>query len=860
MTNFLKWTLRNILSKIVLLFVIGTIIYSCSLVKRVPENKQLLVKNEILVNEKPIKEERIHSLLYQQPNNKFIAYPLRLSLYNLAKKNSDSSYAAWLDKKPNRRKNLKNLLSDKQVERLGKSFLVAGLSNFLKKTGEPPVIIDNKRAEKSKERLSGFYYDNGYLKNKVSYKIDSIGNKKGKITYSVSTGNQYIIDSLSREIETPAIDSLYVTIQENSLIKKGESYLYSNFDNERKRINKYFRNSGVYHFQENHVKFEAIQNDSTHQLDIILKIEDRSVKVGDTLVKKPFKIYRISEVNIFTNNTSKKESNQINDSLVFNNYNFFSSGKLQYKPKSILNSVFIEKGKLFSDKDRALTSKSLNNLNVFISPNIQYIEDPKDSTALITNIYLINKKKFAWQPSVDVTTSDIQQFGISGRMSFTWRNVFKRAENLEISTRGNIGSSKEFSNPDDVFFNILEYGIDAKLNIPRILFPLNTRKIIKKEMFPSTQIITGLTNQKNIGLDKQSLTGGINYNWSTTNGRNNFKFDLINVNYVRNLNAGNYFNVYKSSYNTLNYLAEIYNVNPDYIDPETGDLTDEGIFGFIIDVLDGNTTLSPENPNFKTILSISERYVRLVEDNLIVSSSISFNRSTKSNITDKSYYNFRTKVESAGNFLALLGNSLNLKKEESEAGNTKLFGIEYAQYIKAEVDFVKQWDFGKKNVLAMHTFAGLAIPYGNSNSIPFSRSYFAGGSNDNRGWQAYSLGPGSSGGVFDFNEANFKLSFSAEYRFRVGGNFHSAVFVDVGNIWNFLDNVDEEGFTFVGIKSLQDLAVGSGFGLRYDFDFFVFRLDLGYKTYDPAREMGDRWFKGMNFSKTVLNFGINYPF
>ncbi len=499
-------------------------------------------------------------------------------------------------------------------------------------------------------------------------------------------------------------------------------------------------------------------------------------------------------------------------------------------------------------------------MQVFNYPNIEYIEDPTDSTktSLITNIYLVNKKKFAWRPSIDITTSDIQQFGISGQMSFTWRNVFRRAENLEISTRGNMGSSKDFANPNNVFFNIFEYGADIKLSIPRIFFPLNTKNIIRKEMFPSTQISTGLTNQKNIGLDKQSLSGGINYNWSTTDGRNNFKFDLLNINYVRNLNAVNYFNVYKTSYNRLNELALLYNVNPDYIIDDK--LTEEGTLGFMLDVLNNTTALTTADQDYKTVLSISERYIRLVEDNLIVSSSVSFNRSTKLNMQDRDFYNFRAKIESAGNLLSLIGNSFNLTKEESAAGNTKLFGIEYAQYIKTEVDYVKQWDFGKKNVLAMHTFAGIAIPYGNAKSIPFSRSYFAGGSNDNRGWQAYSLGPGRSGGINDFNEANFKLAFSSEYRFRVGGNFHSAFFIDVGNIWNFLDNVEDERYKFNGIKSLQDLAVGSGIGLRYDFDFFVFRFDLGYKAYDPARETSDRWFKGINFSKTVLNFGINYPF
>jgi len=148
----LKSTLGKYLSKIVLLFGIGTIIYSCSLVKRVPESKQLLTKNEIFVNDKLAKEDRINNLVVQQPNTNFLSYPFGLTLYNLAKPNPDSSYQAWLNRKPNRIKRLNNFLSAKQVERLGKSFFVSGLSNFAKETGEAPVIIDSKKVTKSEER------------------------------------------------------------------------------------------------------------------------------------------------------------------------------------------------------------------------------------------------------------------------------------------------------------------------------------------------------------------------------------------------------------------------------------------------------------------------------------------------------------------------------------------------------------------------------------------------------------------------------------------------------------------------------------------------------------------------------------
>ena len=849
--------MRNNLSKITLLFVIGTIIYSCSLVKRVPESEKLLVKNEIYINDKINKEERINNLLAQQPNTKFLNYPFGLTLYNLAKPNPDSSYKAWLNRKPNRVKRLNRFLSAKQVERLGKSFFVSGLPNFMKETGEAPVIIDQKKIERSKERLSGFYYNNGFIRNEVTFIIDSIGKKKGKITYNVNTGKPYFIDSVFKFIETPIIDSLYALEEKKSFIKKGEQYNFSNFDIERKRITQYLRNNGVYHFQESNVRYDAIHDDTNQKMNVNLKIDDRLVKKGDTLVKIPFSVYKISQVNIFTNNTSRKERNQFNDSVSYNNFNIYSAGKLKYKPKAITNAIFIEKGKLFSDNDRTLTSKSLSNLKVFNYPNIEYVEDPSDSTnsSLIANIYLISKPKYIWQPSVDVTTSDIQQFGISGRMAFTWRNLFKRAEIFELSARGNIGSSKDLANPNNVFFNISEYGMEGKLSFPRIVFPIDTRGIVKKEMLPTTTATIGLTSQRNIGLDKENLTGVFNYNWTPKQG-NTFRFDLLNIQFIKNLNPENYFNVYSSSYNTLNNLAQTYNIDSGNL--ENRNLTTQGAINFINDVENGATSLTPSDNDYKVIRSIGERRERLIENNLIVSSGITFSKNTKANLLDNNFYSIRTKLESAGNVLSLLADTKN--EELNQNGNKTMFGIEYSQYIKGEIDFIKHWDFGNKNTLAMKAFVGLAVPFGNAQSIPFSRSYFSGGSNDNRGWQAYSLGPGRSGGINDFNEANLKLAYSLEYRFRVGGNFHSAVFTDIGNIWNVFDNITDKDYTFNGFSSFKDLAVGSGIGFRYDFDFFVFRFDLGYKAYDPAREVGDRWLKGINFSKTVLNFGINYPF
>ncbi len=848
--------MKKYLPKIALLFLTGSILFSCSIVKNVPEGNQLLTKNTILVNDEVLNNEITDGILLQKPNSTFFGFPLRLTLYNLAKKDPDSSYNNWLNKKPKRKERLAKLLSAKQVERLGESFLVSGFSSFLKKTGEKPVVIDSKKTQKTIERFKEYYSNHGYFSSTIEASVDSVANKKGKITYKVTTGEATYLDSIYRFIETPELDQLFAQTENKSKLKKGNRYKRLDFEEERNRITKEFRNNGVYNFQVNHVKYDIITFDTLNKINAELIIEDRDVKKGDSLIKTPFKIYSISNVNIYTINTSKKISDKFRDSVSYNNYNIYSDGKLNYKPKALTNAVFIEKGNLYSDLDRNLTSRSISNLKTFNFPNIDYVEDPNQENGLIANIYLIPRKKYSWSPSIDLTYSNIINFGISGRMSVTWRNLFKGAEILELSTRGQIGSSKDFANPNDRFFNISEIGADAKITFPRIFFPINTKKIIKKEMLPNTQMSVGLTRQRNIGLDKSNFNGVIGYNWLPKENVS-ARFDLLNIQYVQNLNVGNYFNVYTSSYDRLNDLAQIYNTDTSYEDG-LGNLTSTGAISFIDDVISGNTSLVSSDDDYQSVRSIGERRKRLIENNLIISSSFTYSKTTKKGLVDNNFYAIKGKIETAGNLASLIAKQVN--EPLSENNNETLLGVEYAQYFKTEFEYIKHWSLGRQKVFATRTFTGIAIPYGNANSIPFSRSYFGGGTNDNRGWQAYTLGPGKSGAINDFNEANFKIAFSSEYRAKLFGNLHGALFVDIGNIWNFSDNVEDEDYTFNGLKSLKDIAVGSGFGFRYDFNYFVFRLDFGYKTYNPAKEQAERWFRDLNFSRTVLNFGINYPF
>ncbi|HEY6142775.1 MAG TPA: BamA/TamA family outer membrane protein [Flavobacterium sp.] len=851
--------MRKISTKIATFILIGIIISACETTKRVPKNKQLLTKNEVSVNDKSTKDDDVINQLYQQPNSSILGYRLRLNLYNLANPNPDSTYKAKFTNHPGKYERMSKWLSAKQVDRLGKSFWYKGFHEFLKETGEAPVIVDTIKTNKSISRLKYYYFNNGFFNVKADYKLDSLNPKKAKIQYTIKTGSPHLLDSLRTNITTPALDSMYHVIKEKSFLKTGNQYKKIDFENEKNRINTYFRNHGVYNFQPNYVTFDIDTLNVENKVNVDLKINDYSYQENDTTKTEPFKIYKISDVKIYTDYSATTSNSKITDSTSYNNFTLYSHSKLKYKPRAITDAVFITKGSLFADSKTILTTRYLSNLKIFNYPTILYEVDKRDTTAqsLIAKIYLSPRKKYSLGVNFDVTHSNIQDIGIGGSITESIRNVFNGAETLEISARGNIGSSKDLANPESNFFNVSEYGIDLKLNIPRIWFPLKTEKIIAKSMIPSTHLSSGLSTQKNIGLDKESYTGALSYNW-TPKRNNSARFDLFNIQYIRNLNPQNYYNVYESSYDALNDIAKVYNTNPEYVD-EYGNLTiEEGTKGFTNDVLTLKTPLTPKDQAFVDVANIEDRRIRLTENNFILATSFSFSKTTKSDPKDNNFYLFRTKIESAGSLLSLIANTASLPKNQND--NYEIFNLEYSEYIKTEFDYIKYWDLSKEKVIAFRSFFGIAIPYGNANNIPFSRSYFAGGSNDNRAWQPYRLGPGSAGAINDYNEANMKIALSAEFRFKIVGSLKGALFADAGNIWNVLDNITFEKATFDGLEDLKELALGTGFGLRYDLNFFVIRFDLGFKTYNPANEIDKRWFNDYDFDHSVLNFGINYPF
>ena len=805
---------------------------SCNTVKYVPENENLLTKNTIFINNKKNIEDEINDYIVQRPNQLVLGIPLPLHIYNIGNKNFQNDFDKWKEEHPGWYKFTSNVFSEKQTR---------GLRNFKYNThqwwlnnGEEPVILDSKKTNETIKNLTNHYFNEGYFNVNVTSNTKPLKNKRAEIIYKVSTGKPYLLDTIKTNIESAVLDSIYKLTEHESFIKKGEQFRYSTLVNEQNRLTSLFRNSGIFRFNKNAISVEADTTNSNYKTNIELL-------VNDSIGNLPFKIQKIKRVNIYTDFTYNTKNDPIKDSTNYKGYQFFAYNKIKYTPKFLLNSVFIEPNSIYKDENRELTRKHLRGLNNFRSVDIKYFE--LDDDWLEASIYLNPLKKYSIGVNTELTHSNIRQLGISGKLSFLNRNIFKGAEIFKFSVQGSFLDSKDAAENDNLL-NAWEIGGDVSIEIPRFILPFNAKKIIKKSMLPKTTFTLGTSLQKNIGLDKQKFTGIIDYTWESSKTKYH-SLQLINAQYIKNLNIHSYFNIYKSEFDDIQEIANTY-FN------ET--LTTDTAIDFINNNIDAS--FEAQHPKeFKLAQNIKKRYDIITEDVLVPSIAYTFTYNNSENYKDTDFSFFRARLVGAGNLTTALAS------KTDNNGNKTLFNTPIAQYIRTDLEYKKFWSVSQENLIAFRSFLGVAVPYGNSNTIPFSRSYFIGGPNDLRAWKIYDLGPGSSKSGLEYNVGNLKFISSLEYRFKIINSIKGALFVDAGNIWDITNSsVTTSEEKFKGFSSLEDIAVGTGFGIRYDLNFILIRLDLGFKTYEPYLDSGSRWFKNYNFNHTVYNFGISYPF
>ncbi len=805
----------------------------------------LLRSNTIVVDEKKSNESELYNYLIQRPNSYIFGIPVALSIYNLGNPNFEQSLSEWSVNHPKKYDFFKNVFSEKQTQVVFNT--EKGLNDWFLKKGRPPEIYNNLKAARSAQSLKSYFFTQGYFDADVTFLEDFSEDKQVSVKYQVTKNERYKIDTLLTEIASPILDSIYKLNVKESFVRQGKPFIFDSFEEEKERLDKLFKNSGIYRFNASTIGYYSDSLDEPKNKKVVLKIPERIVSEGDSIFIKPYKIQKYNEVNVyvdFDKNTNKSEAK---DSAFLANVGYFSPNKLQYKLHRLDDALFLYPDSIFRTDDINITLSNLRKLQNFRPAIAVNIKENQDES-LDADIYLQSLKKYALKFDLDATTSNTKPFGILGKFSFLDRNIFHGLELFELSFQGSFLNVSYDPTNSSRFFNAWEFITKASLTIPRIFFPINTEKIIPKETSPVTVFDLSAGTQKNIGLDRLTATLGLSYAWR---GNKNLghKLDLYNFQLIKNQNIQNYFQVYNSEYEKVNL------VHLDIKGTELSDDYDE-INLFIDEILDPENGYEQTNPgDFDIISDVEERKIILTENVLVPTISYAINYNTKEDLSDKDFYYLSARVVASGNMTSAISTKSN------ENGQKLMFGLPIAQYFKTEFEFKRYWNTYGSNVFVARFLVGAAIPYGNSISVPFSRSYSAGGSNDNRAWRTYDLGPGGELNFLEYNVGTFKIASNFEYRFKLLDKIYSALFVDAGNIWDITNsNLTREEGKFTGFSSLKYTAIGSGAGIRYDFGFLIFRFDLGFKTYEPYLPVEKRWFTNYNFGNAVYNIGINYPF
>jgi len=692
------------------------------------------------------------------------------------------------------------------------------MNRFLKKIGEEPVIFDSTLVTKTNGELQKLFINMGYLNVDVSSDI-AFKDKKARIAYRIKGNEPYRIRQFSSVIEDDSIRSLLAegesllrapgepASERVSLIKEGMLYDKNILDQERDRITNLVRNRGLYTFNKFYISYDATDSALIeNQVDVCLKLDlFRELQPTGEYIETLHKPYYFDRVFIYLDydplKISKLSDYQISDSIVSDRYTIYYQGKQPaIRPGTLLNNSFLTPQRPYSQVREDLTYSAYSALNALNNIHIQYEEFMQDDTArLNAHILTMPAKKQSISYSIEGTNTT-GNLGVATSVNYTHRNIFRGAETFNFKVRGAYEAISDFKNP------YLEIGGEISIHIPKFVFPFISNSFSRR-MRSSTEFALSYNQQARPEYDRTLFSGGIRYIWqqrTRTNSRH--QYDFLDIDYV--------------------YIPRIDSL-------------------------------------FLSRLPANAKYFGY-SNQFIVGMGYSYTQTTFDPMRkQRNAHSLRLSLESAGN--VLYGINTLLQNQKNEQGSYKLFGTYFAQFAKGDIDYARTFIIDHQNSVAWRIGGGIGFPYGNSDILPFEKRYYSGGANSVRAWPVRELGPGnfnSDSANFYFQSGDIKLNMNIEYRTRFFWKLEAAVFVDAGNIWTIKDYPGQEGGAFKFDSFYSQIALGYGLGLRLDMDFFLLRLDSGWKAYDPARSGKESWaILHPNFKNNwAWHFAVGYPF
>lgn len=849
-----------------LLFAIFTILlYACSTTKKVPDGKYLLNSNTFTFeDEKQPFDEELKDYVQQKPNKKqLFLFPLSLWFYNAANPKYDTvlnEYMTYPSEMRNQKLRDSLFIKNGMQEYVGKSLF---MDRIFHNWGSPPIIFDETKTEKSAESIEKRLTYRGYWDGEVKAtdKKDS-ASKKASVHYNIRHNSPTFIKDYYYNIPDPGIKANFQESVAKTEIKKGDILDQTKLEKEISRINDLMRSRGYYRFNSgnNEVYFVADSLKSRKEVPLTLEIHKDSVNT-------PYKIATIGNIDVavvddisdyYQHRTQKDSLRRIR----------FHKIDERYKTQALWRAVIEDNKSIYNQEKLNLTKRNFLSMNNFsllkVEDDWRKNDNGTKSDSIIDVLYILKPlDKYEFKVATDINYSQLLNLGVSPSVDLTTRNVFRGAENLSTSVAGTFG---RIVDPRDYNNRIGAYELSAQtsLQFPRLLLPFSYNKIIPKRYTPTSSIVLGTSVQNNIGLGRVNFNTGLNY-FANVNDRVSHRLSLFNTQFSFTKNKDKYYDYFvgdnlirEAAFN--DYFAYNPQVKQDF---ENGLLTKDQVTAIILQ--DQNYISSVSGQEKDNLLAFSGTLVnkeRQTQD--VIISSLIYNF-VYNEIGKKDYPNafyFNGKVELAGNIPSLFNEKTTEGSLVTNPQKT-IFGTPYAQFVKFDFDVRKYFKINGDKTLALRQFIGIGIPYGNSSTMPFVRSYFNGGSNDIRAWVAFGgLGPGASQideRVRTYLMGNIKLTTNIEYRLPFNDMYEGAVFTDMGNIWNIKNTGFDDQFKFN--KFISQMGIGSGFGLRINVAYITLRLDLAYKIYDPNKPDAERWrFKYFQPLKTTMNLAFGYPF
>lgn len=806
------------------------------------------------------------------------------------------------------------------------------------KFGEAPVIADTGAMSRSRTQVQAYMHSKGYFYAEVNSHFDTIHRmfnkhklkKKVIANYEIKTGNRYYIDSIKLICKNPGLRGEFDRFIQKESDKNGlnpdfkasiidKKAIHLPFDADklsayRGELARNFRDRTYFGFVESNVSYKADTSRTANSQDGELKmsltvvIGDRAIQDKDnpnTVKYIPHVSTRIEDVFFHFSDTSNyagdfkhtvagrgidlKENGFIisldsllykkvrrrvedpatkdlglprnkrvylksterniwgkqKDSIDFDPHRiavFYYNGKPFVSPTLIEAQNYLENDNYYKEYYLERSFTRLVQLNLFSVIKPEIVETYPGSGIVHVHYYLVpaTKQSFSFEPRAKNSNGFL---GLSASLNYTNRNIFRTGTNFIFSVSGGFESNPSVFSTDDKgnkiktqgrSFNTFEFGPSAKLDIPG-LFPFGVT-ILGKRQRPRTELSAAYNYQQRPDFARSVLQFNYLYKFLVGDGKTqSVSFGLPGASVIK----------YVSLDPKPDFTAKLALLNDLFLKNAYRDQ-------FIWE-------------DFKVTFD----YDNLQKTNKIIP---------------------KLRITYSGSF-SIAGNLLNaitsINPNYDTLGHKLFMGIPYSQFSVIDNKIVAYYKTGKRTLIAFRTMAGIGFPMKNSpTSLPYDYSFFAGGSNDNRGWAARTLGPGAYQGLLDPNLiatqiGDIRFNASLEYRINSRGLLNHAVFIDAGNIWTRNNDVNRPGGQ-ISARFLKELGVSVGYGLRFDFTYFILRFDLGLPIHDPSFPTGERWIfskktefytlaeqiYGTDYRDHIpnylyqlrLNFGIGVPF